>query len=112
MAAPVGVVNSPGLCAFRQRRADQQGRSRRRRNRQFPVIALYRPAAGRNRRAADPVNLQRLHRDAGPDDVYDGVDPRHLVEMHLLHRGAIRTAALGLGQASENRQSLLPHAGR
>ena len=58
----------------------------------------------------DLLDPERLDTDAGADDIGDGVERPHFVEMDVLDRLPVNLA-LGLGDTMEDRQRVLLHEG-
>jgi hypothetical protein len=89
-AAPVGVVSSSG------RSGDDGGR----RVREQPVGGPDHAGAGGHGAGLHLVDAEHLQRGGRADDVDDGVEAAHLVEVDLLGRTAVQPA-LDLGQRGE-----------
>ena len=70
----------------RQLRNLQRGR---RGQRQQAVLRLHLPGTVRQRRRIELLDAEILQADGGADDVHDGVDRAHLVEVHVFHRLAV-----------------------
>ena len=79
---------------------------RRRRHRKHAVRGVHHPAADIQRRADDPVGAGPLHREHRADDVDDGVEGAHLVQVDLLHRH-LMNRRLGFPEPLKHRLRLI-----
>lgn len=70
------------------------------------MVAAYRSRTERDRRADDFLDLERIDRERYTDDIDDGIDRTHLVEMHRLDRN-IMYFRFGYGNFLENSQAQL-----